>query len=111
MNFVHILRKKCKKQEKRPILHSIFEREVKNGRFEPSHSLALATKKGDWKNAVDLEETDACLDKYLRGETMETAETPKNGWCVVCAAGFPVGLGKAVNGTIKNHIPKGIRKN
>ena len=85
--------------------------EVKNGRFEPSHSLALATKKENWKIAVDLAETDVRLEKYLRGETIETVETNKNGWCVVCVAEFPVGLGKAVNGTIKNHIPKGLRKN
>ena len=84
--------------------------EVKNGRFEPSHSLALATKKGDWKNAVDLAETDPRLEKYLRGETIEETIV-KNGWCVVCVAGFPIGLGKAVNGTIKNHMPKGLRKN
>lgn len=84
--------------------------EVKNGRFEPSHSLALATKKNEWKNVVDLSETDPRLEKYLHGETIEEANA-KNGWCVVCVAGFPIGLGKVVNGVVKNHIPKGIRKN
>ena len=83
--------------------------EVKNGRFEPSHSLALASQKTEWKNAVDLSQSDPRLEKYLRGETIE-AETA-NGWCIVCVEGFPIGLGKAVNGTIKNHIPKGLRKN
>lgn len=82
--------------------------EVKNGRFEPSHSLALATKKEDWKNAVDLSQTDPRLEKYLRGETIEEA-TALNGWCVVCVAGFPIGLGKVVGGVVKNHIPKGLR--
>ena len=82
--------------------------EVKNGRFEPSHSLALATKKEVWKNAVDLSETDPRLEKYLRGETIEET-TAKNGWCVVCVAGFPIGLGKVVGGVVKNHIPKGLR--
>lgn len=81
--------------------------EVKNGRFEPSHSLALATKKENWNNAVDLPETDSRLEKYLRGETLET--DLKNGWCAVCVAGFTIGLGKAVNGVVKNHIPKGLR--
>lgn len=84
--------------------------EVKNGRFEPSHSLALATTKNEWKNAVDLSESDPRLEKYVHGETIEEA-TAKNGWCVVCVAGFPIGLGKAVNGVVKNHIPKGLRKN
>ena len=82
--------------------------EVKNGRFEPSHSLALATKKEDWKTAVDLSSTDPRLEKFLRGETIEEA-TAKNGWSIVCVAGFPIGLGKAVNGVVKNHIPKGLR--
>ncbi len=81
--------------------------EVKNGRFEPSHSLALATKKENWINAVDLPENDSRLEKYLRGETLET--NLKNGWCAVCVAGFTIGLGKAVNGVVKNHIPKGLR--
>lgn len=84
--------------------------EVKNGRFEPSHSLALATKKTEWKNAVDLMENDPRLEKYLRGETIEE-ENLSNGWCVVCVAGFPIGLGKAVGGVVKNHLPKGLRKN
>ena len=82
--------------------------EVKNGRFEPSHSLALASKKEDVKNAVDLPETDLRVEKYLRGETIEATQAP-NGWCAVCVAGFPIGLGKVVNGVVKNHIPKGLR--
>ena len=82
--------------------------EVKNGRFEPSHSLALASKKEDVKNVVDLPETDLRVEKYLRGETIEAEQAP-NGWCAVCVAGFPIGLGKAVNGVVKNHIPKGLR--
>ena len=84
--------------------------EVKNGRFEPSHSLALATTKNEWKNVVNLSQTDPRLEKYLRGETIEEANL-SNGWCVVCVAGFPIGLGKAVGGVVKNHLPKGLRKN
>ena len=83
--------------------------EVKNGRFEPSHSLALCVKKEECKNALDLLETDARLEKYLRGETIEEDKI-SNGWCVVCVHGYPLGLGKAVNGTVKNHYPKGLRR-
>lgn len=81
--------------------------EVKNGRFEPSHSLAMCAKKAECKNIVDLLETDERLEKYLRGDTMD-AETD-NGWCLVCVGGYPLGLGKAVGGTVKNHYPKGLR--
>ena len=83
--------------------------EVKNGRFEPSHSLALCVKKEECKNALDLSETDPRLEKYLRGESVEDQEIG-NGWCVVCVRGYPLGLGKAVNGTVKNHYPKGLRR-
>lgn len=84
--------------------------ELKNGRFEPSHSLAMCQDKTVFINTVDVEDGDERLDKYLRGETMEDGAV-KNGWCVVCVHGYPVGWGKAVNGVVKNHLPKGLRKN
>ena len=82
--------------------------EVKNGRFEPSHSLATCVKKELCNNVLDLAETDGRVEKYLRGETVDGGE--KNGWCLVCIEGYPIGLGKAVNGVVKNHLPKGLRK-
>lgn len=83
-----------------------------NGRFEPSHSLAMSLKKEECKNVLDISETDNRIEKYLRGETLEIGENEnvKNGWCLVCIDGYPLGLGKAVNGTLKNHYPKGLRK-
>ncbi|MBQ9113851.1 MAG: RsmF rRNA methyltransferase first C-terminal domain-containing protein [Clostridia bacterium] len=82
--------------------------EVKNGRFEPSHSLAMCAQKAECKNVVELPQTDARLEKYLRGETLDA--DAENGWCIVCVDGYPLGLGKAVNGVIKNHLPKGLRR-
>ena len=81
--------------------------EVKNGRFEPSHSLAMCVNKSECKNVVDLAETDERVEKYMRGDTIEA--DVDNGWCVVCVNGYPLGLGKAVGGTVKNHYPKGLR--
>ena len=83
--------------------------EVKNGRFEPSHALAMCVHPDECKNVLDLQFTDVRVEKYLRGETIESEQT-KNGWCLVCVSGLPLGLGKAVNGTVKNHLPKGLRK-
>ncbi len=83
--------------------------EVKNGRFEPSHSLAMAVQARECKNVLNLHEEEIRLEKYLKGEVVEE-ENIANGWCVVCVHGYPIGLGKAVNGTIKNHYPKGLRK-
>ena len=82
--------------------------EVKNGRFEPSHSLAMCAKMQECKNVLNMSADDARLDKYLRGETVEG--DLQNGWCLMCVDGYPIGLGKAVNGTVKNHYPKGLRK-
>ncbi len=82
--------------------------EAKNGRFEPSHSLAMCVKKEECKNVLDLSEMDERLKKYLRGETVEGENA--NGWCLVCVEGYPIGLGKCVNGTVKNHLPKGLRR-
>ncbi len=82
--------------------------EVKNDRFEPCHSLAMSVKKEECRNVVDLPLNDPRVEAYLRGEVIEGGE--KNGWCIVCVEGLPVGLGKCVDGRVKNHLPKGIRK-
>lgn len=84
--------------------------EMKNGRFEPSHALAMRSKKDACKNVVDLSVGDLRVEKYLRGETLDI-ENVRDGWCLVCVEGYPLGLGKAVAGTVKNHLPKGLRKN
>ena len=81
--------------------------EVKNGRFEPSHSLATCAKSEECKNVVNLPLGDGRVERYLRGETLEF--DVQNGWCLVCVEGLPLGLGKAVNGTVKNHFPKALR--
>ena len=84
--------------------------ELKNGRFEPDHSLAMALKITEVKEPVDFTLTDERTEKFLRGEAVEIDEMVKNGWKLVCVDGFSVGFGKNVNGTLKNHIPKGLRK-
>ena len=83
--------------------------EMKNGRFEPNHALAMAVKADECKNVVSYDITDARVERYLRGEAIED-ENAKQGWCLVCVQGYPIGLGKAVGGLVKNHLPKGIRK-
>ena len=78
--------------------------EIKNGRFEPCHALCMAVKASDCKRVAEIEDA----EKYLRGETV--ISDIENGWCVVSYKGYILGLGKAVNGTVKNHLPKGLRK-
>ena len=61
----------------------------------------------DCVNVVNLAESDCRVAKYLKGETFEAEG--ENGWCAVCVEGYPLGLGKLVNGTVKNHLPKALR--
>ena len=72
--------------------------------FKPAHALAMAFGAGA-RRKVSLSRDEAV--RYLHGETAET--NLSNGWCVVCVEEFPLALGKIVNGTVKNHLPKGLR--
>ena len=74
--------------------------------FKPSHTLAMSVKRAGIRRFVSLS-SEEC-ERYLAGETL-TAETG-NGWCVVGFADYPLGLVKCVNGILKNHFPKGLRK-
>ncbi len=76
----------------------------KKDRFEPAHPLSLFLKPGQAKNVFDLQVGSPQLAAYLRGETLET---DVRGWAVVTVNGFPIGWGKGVQGTLKNHFPKG----
>jgi NOL1/NOP2/sun family putative RNA methylase len=76
----------------------------KKERFEPAHPLALFLKPGEAKNCFDLPAGSRELAAYLRGETLPTEAS---GWTVVTVDGFPIGWGKGVQGTLKNHFPRG----
>ena len=82
--------------------------EVKNGRFLPDHCLYMAYPGEAFRNTVTLNEQQ--MNVYLGGNVVEVEETLKS-WCAVLPEGcrWPVGFGKAVNGTLKNHLPKGLR--
>ncbi|MBQ9728085.1 MAG: RsmF rRNA methyltransferase first C-terminal domain-containing protein [Clostridia bacterium] len=82
--------------------------EWKGSRFEPSHSLAMALKSEECKNVLSLSCDDIRIESYLQGELIRGEVA--NGWCLVCVDNFPLGWGKAVNGAVKNHFPKGLRK-
>ena len=86
--------------------------EMKNGRFEPDHALAMVLDKSAWKRTLDLKENDIRVQAFLHGESLDIREDEQmqNGWCAVCVEGDPIGLGKAVGATLKNHLPKGLRK-
>lgn len=81
---------------------------VKKNRFEPAHALALAMGPEDAVHTVDLAENSREIRSYLKGETFP-AEGEK-GWYLVTVDGYSIGWGKLAGGIMKNHYPKGLRK-
>lgn len=88
----------------RPGLHLCVS---KKNRFEPAHSLALALNPSDVTSCRDLSLDEA--EKYIAGETLPCDPSLK-GWVLITVKGFSLGFGKASNGVIKNHYPKGLRR-
>jgi NOL1/NOP2/sun family putative RNA methylase len=80
--------------------------EIKNGRFTPDHALAMAMPAAAFRRNLPLE-NDA-ITRFLAGETV-ACPPEYAGWCAATASGHPVGWGKAVDGVLKNHVPKGLR--
>lgn len=86
---------------------------MKKNRLEPAHALAMAIKPYDCPKTIALSATQAVT--FLRGESisMDTAllkEEIHKGWCVVTYAGCSLGFTKVTGNILKNHYPKGLRK-
>lgn len=82
---------------------------LRKNRFEPAHALALSLKPEEVSRTEAVTLEGGLARKYLRGETFETKV--ENGFCLIAVEGYSLGWGKAVNGVMKNHYPKGLRKN
>ncbi len=86
--------------------------ELKKDRFEPGQSFAMALRKEDYKDCVDLPADDERLIRYLRGESIPVTEEEagsKNGWRLLCASGYPLGWGKLTGSILKNKYHPGWR--
>ena len=79
--------------------------QLKKGRFEPAHALALWLRGAE--NAVSYAADSPEIARYLRGETLST---DKKGWTLVQVDGYGLGWGKGSGGVLKNHYPKGLRR-
>lgn len=71
----------------------------------PDHALAMAFSPDDFDRRISLSDDEA--QAFLAGETL-SADAP-DGWTHVSWRGFPLGFGKMTRGTLKNHLPKGLR--
>ena len=80
----------------------------KKNRFEPSHALALYLQPEEASRSVELADENEGAMRYLHGETV-SCDSGLKGWTLVCVDGLSLGWGKANNGVVKNHYPKGLR--
>jgi NOL1/NOP2/sun family putative RNA methylase len=80
--------------------------EFKGDRFQPAHFLAMCLRAENVRYTVEI--SDAQAVQYLSGNVIPCDDGLK-GWALVTYKGYPLGWCKAVNGTAKNHLPKGLR--
>lgn len=80
---------------------------VRKDRFEPSHALALYLSKDDVTQHYEMNENET--ESYLHGDVFPCDPELKS-WILLTTGGYSVGFGKAGNGQMKNHYPKGLRK-
>lgn len=82
----------------------------KKMRFEPDHALSHALRYEDALCAVNLDSDSEEAKKYITGLTLSCDASVKS-WCLVCVEHLGLGWGKASSGVIKNHYPRGLRRN
>jgi 16S rRNA C967 or C1407 C5-methylase (RsmB/RsmF family)/NOL1/NOP2/fmu family ribosome biogenesis protein len=78
---------------------------MRPGRFEPAHALGMAAGPGLERRGRELDDAEAAA--WVRGGTL--GHDGPDGWTLVRWSGWPLGWGRAVGGTLKNHYPKGLR--
>ncbi len=75
-------------------------------RVEPEHALAMALDPALARRRLELDEGGAAA--FLRGEAIPF--DGEKGWTLALHRGLPLGWGKASEGWLKNHLPKGLRR-
>lgn len=93
----------------RILRNGLYLGEKKKNRFEPSQSLAMALKAGDYAHTINYPSDSLDLKKYLKGETIDLEDDSLSGWQLVLVDGYPLGWGKAANGRLKNKYLPGWR--
>ena len=81
-------------------------------RFEPAHAFAMSLRPDEVQNTCDLSYDEAV--RYLIGETVSVNDnmcnTTGRSWALMSINGVSLGWGKRVGDTVKNHYPKGLRR-
>lgn len=82
---------------------------LQKGRLVPHHQFFSAYGQA-LRRKLRLTQNDPRVAAYLRGEEIAAPELAgENGFAAVLFEGAPLGGGKAVDGRLKNHYPKGLR--
>ena len=79
--------------------------EVKKGRFEPAHALALWLD--DCKSVAAFDPESDEIKAYLHGDVVAS---PQKGWTLIKAGPYSIGWAKGDGRVLKNHYPKGLRR-
>ncbi|MCR5808765.1 MAG: RsmB/NOP family class I SAM-dependent RNA methyltransferase [Clostridiales bacterium] len=84
---------------------------LRKNRLEPEHSLFMAAMGQKYRRELVLSPDDPMLTAFMAGNTVPCPEGWR-GWSAVSVraggGSFPIGYGKAVDGVMKNHLPKGL---
>ena len=92
--------------EMRVLSCGVLAGELRGERFRPAHALFLAYHGDEFLTALTLD--GSALFAFLAGETVP-CDPSLTGYAAVCVHGHPLGFGKCDRGTLKNHLPKGLR--
>ena len=76
------------------------------GYVEPEHALAMTLPPEAAARVQPLDDDQAAA--YLAGEALPL--DGERGWTLMLWRSMPLGWGKRVDGAIKNHLPKGLRR-
>ena len=83
--------------------------EIRKGYFRPDHALALALQLEEAADCVNFAADSDEIAAYWQG--LDFPSAGPDGWLLVLVDGFALGWGKRVNGRLKNHYPRGLRRN
>lgn len=82
--------------------------DFKKNRIEPHHNIATSLTPYEFKRRLIMNYDDHIAARYISGEELDI-DSWINGWGAATVNGITLGLGKAVDGRLKNKYPKGLR--
>ena len=82
---------------------------MKNNGFEPSQALAMALRKEQFDQVLDLNSSDERVIRYLKGETIDCRQYDLEGWVLICVDGYPLGFARISSGIFKNRYDRNWR--